>query len=218
MKDLILAGMEVLRVNLAHSQASALNSIIAEYRAACRELGRVPCVLCDLRGGELRSSWFIDKQLGTPCDSVTLIEGQEVKLYGSNDHGRDNFTGWSTKDETCIGISLPQLGNTAGDIGTMLWMADGSVQIRVTERLSNTEVLGVVTATGILGGHSTVFIKGHNVHLPFLSSQDIADLKWVVQNSIDFVAVPLTREEGDVEELRNILSKHQGSHVRCATS
>ena len=216
-KGLIRAGMDVLRVNLAHSQASTLNSIIAAYRAACHELNRVPCVLCDLRGSELRSSWFIDKELGTPCDSLILKEGQEVKLYGSSDVGRDKFTGWSTKDETRIGVSLPQLGNIAGDLGTMVWMADGSVQIRVTERLSDTEVVGVVTADGVLGRHSKVFIKGHNVYLPFLSTQDMADLKWVVQHNIDFVAAPLTREESDVDELRSILDKHQGSSVRCAT-
>ena len=96
-------------------------------------------------------------------------------------------------------------------------MADGSVQIRVTERLSDTEVVGVVTADGVLGRHSKVFIKGHNVYLPFLSTQDMADLKWVVQHNIDFVAAPLTREESDVDELRSILDKHQGSSVRCAT-
>lgn len=216
MKDLVRAGMDVLRVNLAHSPASTLSSIISEYRAACRSVKREPCVLCELRGGEIRSCWFTDKELGTPCASISLQEGQVVKLYGSSDRGRDTFTGWSTKDETRIGISLERLGDIAGEIGTMIWMSDGSVQIRVTQRLSGgTEVLGVVTANCTLEAHAKVVIKGHKVHLPFLTAQDIHDLKWVVKNSIDFVAVPLTRQESDIEELRDVLTKHQGDDVRC---
>lgn len=217
-RSLVKSGMDVLRVNLAHSNTSSLNSVIAEYRAACREQARVPCVLCELRGGEIRSCWFIDKELGNPCDSVSLHEGQQVKLVSHSDLGREKFTGWSTKEETRIGIGLERLGSISGELGTMIWMSDGNCKIRVTGKLSETEVLGVVTTDCTLVSHAKVFIKRRNARMPFLSTQDMADLKWVVQNSIDFVAVPLTRNESDVEELRDALNRCQGGDVRCVVS
>jgi pyruvate kinase len=216
--NLVRAGMDVLRVNLAHSQSSCLNSIINEYRTACNSLNRVPCILCELRGGEIRSSWFIDKEIGTPCSSIALRQGQEVKLISHSDLERDKFIGWSNDKETCIGISLEKLGGVAGAPGTMIWMADGNCRISVTEKISESEVRGVVTSNCTLVSYAKVFIKGNKSKMPFLTSQDMADLKWVAQNHIDYVAVPLTRWESDVELLRGILDKHQGGEVRCASS
>jgi pyruvate kinase len=216
-RNLVKAGMDVLRVNLAHCQASALNGIISEYRTACKSLHRVSCILCELRGGEIRSSWFIDKEKGTPCSSITLSEGQEVKLISHTDLGRDTFVGWSNDKETRIGISLERLGAVAGSSGTMIWMSDGNCRIMVTERVSDTELRGVATSNCTLESYAKVFIKGNTSRMPFLTTQDMADLKWVVQNNIDFVAVPLTRQESDVEHLRGILHKHQGGEVRCVS-
>lgn len=217
-KSLVQAGMDVLRINLAHSTTSSLDRVVSEYRSACAASNRVPCVLCELRGSELRSCWFIDKEMGTPCDSVNLHEGQEVTLVSHSDHGRDSFTGWVTESESRIGISLEKLGTIAGDAGTMIFMSDGNCRIRVTKGVSEEELRGVVTANCTLQSHAKVFIREHTTHMPFLTPQDVADLRWVVQNNVDFVAVSLTRKECDIEELRNILNKQHGNAVRCALS
>jgi pyruvate kinase len=212
-KELIMAGMDVLRINLAHSSARQLTEVVSEYKAACQTLQKEPCILCELRGAELRSCWLISRETSTPADSVELARGQAVTLVGTDDTSRDKFIGWSSLEDSRIAIGFEKLAAIA-PIGSTVCMLDGSVQVKVTERLSESEIRGVVVADCTLRSHTKVVIKGQRVRLPFLRPQDTDDLKWIVQNGINFVAVPLTRHESDIEELRCTLSNHRGAHVR----
>ena len=213
---LVRAGMDVLRINLAHAGRGACERIVAAYRAACGELCTTPCIFADLRGSELRSSWLVDETTCAPVSSVALTKGQLVTLYGSADLTPEQFVGWSNAGGTRIGISYANLGVAAPE-GTVIRMADGSVEFTVEEALSATEVRGRVEADCLLGGHKMVCIAEHGVRLPFLSAADRADAEWAARAGVHFIAAPFTRCKEDVEELQDILNACD-SKARCARS
>lgn len=94
-------------------------------------------------------------------------------------------------------------------------MCDGAVGIKVDAVLSRTEVQGTVVADCTLPEQSRVSIRSQKIRMPFLTARDCQDLKWVASQGINFVAVPFTRYEEDVTELRDQLNNYGGDQVRC---
>eukprot|EP00892_Ulva_mutabilis_P005713 jgi/Ulvmu1/3513/UM162_0020.1 len=213
LRALVGAGMDVLRLNLSHCAAADAAAVLADYRDACAEAGRLPCVLCELRGSELRSSYLVDREAGTPVKDVALRAGQPCVLFGSAATSPLEFVGWSEEEGARVGVQYEALGEIT-PLGTLVSMCDGAVAIRVDEILSRSEVRGTVVADCTLAEHTRVCIRGQTVRMPFLTDRDAADLRWAAAQHVNFVAVPFTRTEEDVAELRDQLNSCGGDHVR----
>ena len=120
LRRLVAAGMDVLRLNLAHATTEQASGVVAEYRAACAERGRLPCVLCELRGSELRSSYLMDREGGAPVRQVELRAGQRVVLFGTAVTSAPEFVGWSSGDDGArIGVQYEALGEIT-PVGTVV--------------------------------------------------------------------------------------------------
>lgn len=117
--SLIAAGMDVLRLNLSHSSTADADTVLAEYRTACDEAGRLPCVLCELRGSTLRASYLVDRASGAPVKAVELRAGTRAVLYGSASGDAAEFVGWADGDGARIGIQYERLGEIT-PVGTVV--------------------------------------------------------------------------------------------------
>jgi pyruvate kinase len=217
MHQMVEAGMDVLRVNLGHTDQIDPGAVIAHYRKACSELGRLPCVCVDLKGSELRSCWLIDKQTKERVDSIRLKAGQKVTLFGSTAQEKDSFVGWEDGNSTRIGIGCENLGQLVLE-DNIVRMADGSIAIRVESIVTNNEVIGIVEGDCTLGNHKMVSIVNLKIHPPFLNAKDEADIKWAVHEGVNFLTASFTRSGEDVTQLQEILHNCPGgSDVRYAT-
>ena len=207
--------MDVLRINLAHSGAIDPAQFIADYRAACAQLNREPCVCVDLQGSELRTCWLVDQESKEPVASISLRQGQRVTLFGSENGSQEDFVGWEDGDETLLGIGCAALG-TLIEKDSIIRMDDGSVAIMVEAIVSSNEVRGVVLSDCVLGGHKMVSTAGFKVRGPFLSAKDTADIAWAAEQKVNFVCAAFTRCQEDVEELQEALDACSGgSDARC---
>jgi pyruvate kinase len=210
---MVLAGMDVFRINLAHADHAVASATVDTYRGVCKDLGTIPCVFVDLQGSELRSSWFIDQNTHKPVNSILLTKGQEVVLFGSEDQSPDTFVGWSNQNETRIGIGYGDVGAVAKE-DTIIRMADGAVEIRVEKIISKTEVLGKVAGDCVLGSHKMVSIAALELNVPFLSKKDKKDAEWAAKIQADFVAATFTRCKENIEELHDLMCSFD-SRPRC---
>ena len=216
LKRMVVAGMDVLRINMAHSDRASHAAVIARYRAVCAELGAQACVCVDLQGSELRTCWLVDKATREHIDSVALRAGQQVTLCGLDSSAAAEFVGWSQGDDTRLAVGLPELGKRVR-VGSVARMADGSVSIRVDRIVSDNEVVGTVQSDCKLGSHKMASIEGLDRYLPFLSRKDIEDVEWAVAQRVECVAASFTRSQEDMQELQALLRGCDAPrHTQCA--
>jgi pyruvate kinase len=223
LKQMVLAGMDVFRINLAHADHATASATIDTYRAVCKELGTVACVFVDLQGSELRSSWLIDQSTRKPVSSVSLTKGQEIVLVGSADQSPETFVGWSNQSETRISVGYGELGKVAKE-DTIIRMADGAVEIKVEKILSQTEVLGRVASDCVLGSHKIVSIAALDLKVPFLTEKDKDDAQWAAKIQADFIAATFARCKENIEELQDLMYSFDSqprcevyAHIYCTT-
>ncbi len=90
---LLVAGVDVCRVNLSHGPIEGSLARVAQVRAAAARAGRYVGVLCDLPGPKIRTALF-------PGEGIELLTGHRVQLVDVGPDGPD------TSDELVIAIGL----------------------------------------------------------------------------------------------------------------
>ena len=92
---------------------------------------------------------------------------------------------------------------------------DGRIELRVVSA-SGDEVRCEVVRGGELGGRKGVHVLGARLSLGSLGDTDVADLKFAVEQDIDYVAASFVRSAENVKEIRELLQSHGG--LRCRSS
>ncbi|MFC5450835.1 pyruvate kinase [Paenibacillus aestuarii] len=189
LKQLILAGMSVARLNMAHGDLDEHRGRIARVRQAAQELGVTIPILMDIKGPEIRIGQLqgasYDLQKG---DTIVLTTEQ---IIGDGQRVSVNYPG------------LPQ------DVqpGNLVLIDDGSIELRV-EMVDGTEVTCTVLNQSVLKQRKGVNLPGVRCSLPGVTERDIMHLKFGVEENISIVAMSFVRNGDDVREVRHILEQH----------
>ncbi|MGH9766108.1 MAG: pyruvate kinase, partial [Blastocatellia bacterium] len=174
-RELVLAGMNVARVNMSHGTHESHAETIQTVRAIASELKTPVAVLLDLCGPKIRTGLLKDHQ------PINLQEGQELTITTRDAIGDSSIisTGY---------MSLPQ-DVKAGD---QILVADGLIELRV-EQVGQTDVLCRVINGGELGEHKGINVPGVKLSAPSLTEKDRADLSFGLQQKVDYVALSFVR-------------------------
>eukprot|EP00759_Apiculatamorpha_spiralis_P017448 PhF_6_TR2350/c0_g1_i1/m.4211/K00873/PK, pyk; pyruvate kinase len=204
-RALIRAGTNVLRINLSHiggsTDAAWVRLVVANARKACELEGdAIVGIALDTRGAGVIRTGNVDT-----THPVRLAKGSNVTLQSSN------------PDEVCKGDRL-YVGGTfnplvACPVGTVVFVDDGHLQLKVTEVKSPTEVLCVVTHPHELLPQKVVHIRGVTSEAKsILTDEDIADIKtFVPELNIDFLFATGVRTVEDIKSIEAIIPT--GVHV-----
>lgn len=183
LRAMILAGMNVARINMSHGVHDDHRVRIQRIRAIAQELGRYVAVLADLQGPKLR----IGPIAG---GAVELVEGQRFSLTTDAIEG----------DARQVTAPYPTLVHDARPGGRIL-LGDGNVELKVVgttpSRVETTVVHG-----GAVRSHQGVNLPGITASLQSLTDRDRDDLAFVLGVGIDYVALSFVRHPRDVQELR----------------
>jgi pyruvate kinase len=183
---LVEAGMDVARLNFSHGTLEEHAETVQRVREAASRAGRAVAVLQDLPGPKLR----IGPLRGgiaelKPGDRVTFVCGSEDE----GDAGRMTLD-WA---------GLP--GAVAP--GEVLYLADGSVRLRVeTIRSEAGELDAVVEIGGGVASRHGLNIPGELSDLPAVPEEDLALLAFGESIGVDMVALSFVRSADDVEQVR----------------
>jgi pyruvate kinase len=191
-RQLLLAGVDVFRLNASHSTQSEHAARIAAIRQVAAELSRPASILLDLQGPKIRLGRFADGGCRLETGAVFTITAEP--LLGD-----------------CRRASTTYL-NLAVDVkpGDRVLLADGSIELRVLD-IRGSEVRTEVIAGGSISDHKGINLPGIAVSLPSLTEKDLADLRFGVTQGIDMVALSFVRTAADVRGLREWLrSMHTG--------
>jgi pyruvate kinase len=191
--QLITAGVDVLRLNMAHGTGEWAVSLIRRIREVSNTLGRHVAVMMDVKGPEIRT--------GPLAEPIDLKAGEILELH----------TVTATDGVRSVFVNYPGLP-TDVKVGATILLDSGLMRLVVVE-LDPTHVRCRVLTPGKLGSRRHINLPGVDVGLPSLTEKDERDVRAGVEAGIDFVALSFVRKSQDVEALRRLLDR-LGSRAR----
>ncbi len=195
LRQLVQAGVDVFRFNMAHGSHEEHARSIATLRRVSQELRRVVAVLVDLAGPKVRL-------LPLPEGQVELAAGEEVFLGGDSPEPNDAAT-------LQLGISHPQVLAQLSP-GHRVLLADGTVALQVEEPLPGGLRCRVIQG-GTVASRQGVNFPGVRLGLPALTEKDLQDARWAAGQEVDFVGLSFVGGPEEIQQLRQLLRQHGSS-------
>ncbi|KAL7108314.1 hypothetical protein ACP275_06G105100 [Erythranthe tilingii] len=187
------AGMNVARMNMSHGDHASHQKVIdlvKEYNAQAKD--NVIAIMLDTKGPEVRS--------GDLPQPIILEPGQEF-----------TFTirrGVGTAD--CVSVNYDDFVNDVED-GDMLLVDGGMMSFLVKSKTEDSVKCEVVDG-GELKSRRHLNVRGKSATLPSITEKDWDDIKFGVDNKVDFYAVSFVKDAAVVHELKNYL-KDAGADI-----
>ena len=191
LKALVIAGVNVFRLNFSHGSHEDKKKIIDNIRGINKELGCSVAILGDLQGPKLRVGEIENNRLDVKVGDVLTLSN-------------DKCIGTMEK----IYVSYP---NLAGDVvvGNTIMIDDGKIEVKVKSVEPNGDVKVVVSLGGIISSKKGLNLPDTKISLPALTEKDLEDAAFIIQEKLDWVALSFVKRVADIEMLRELLNKHQ---------
>jgi pyruvate kinase len=193
-REMIAAGVDVVRLNFSHGSHSDHAAYIGRVREAAREAGRPVALLQDLQGPKIRTGPLKNDQ------PVTLEDGQRLVITTEQVMG----------DATRISTNYPRLAQDVAP-GDRIMLSDGLIETRVVET-SGTEVTCIVIHGNELRPRQGINLPGVRISSPSVTPKDLEDLAFGVAQGVDYVAISFVRQAADVLRVREAI-REQGAEV-----
>ncbi len=195
LKQLILSGMDVARFNFSHQNQTIHRERINQLKKMREELKRPIATILDTKGPEVRLGSFVGNK-------VEIKSGQRYILTTKKCEGDDKKSF----------ISFPGLVNDVS-IGTKILVDDGLIELVVAE-IKGTEIICDVINGGFLSNNKGVNIPGVKLSMPYLSEQDISDIKFGIEMGFDFIAASFVTSADDLIQIRQVLDEEHCHHIK----
>ncbi|MFA5489723.1 MAG: pyruvate kinase [Candidimonas sp.] len=188
LEKLILAGMNVARLNFSHGNADDHRERVRLLRELAAKHGRHIAIMGDLQGPKIRIAKF---QNG----SAHLRAGQAFAL--STEHPLDEG------NEHIVGIDYPSLVRDCHP-GDELLLDDGRVVLTV-DTVDAQTVHTTVSVGGPLSNNKGINRRGGGISAPSLTEKDRDDIKLAAQLELDYIAVSFPRYGRDIDHARELV-------------
>ena len=188
---LILAGVDVVRLNMAHATEEWVMERVARIREVSAKISRHVAVMMDVKGPEIRTG---------PIDAaIDLSTGESFAFFTAG------------PVDGLRGVAVNYLGLAADvTVGAVMLVDSGLIRFEVVGKDATTVHCRVLTP-GKLGSRRHINLPGVDVNLPALTDKDRRDVKAGVAAGIDFFALSFVRKGDDVKELRTYLEELKSS-------
>jgi len=190
-KELMLSGMDVARLNFSHGTLADHGKRLIHLREACKQTEKRVGILMDTRGPEVRLGSFRGGE-------VELKEGAGFTLTTEVVEGDYRRVSVSYKD--LPGYLTP---------GARILIDDGIIALLV-EKINGPEIICRVEHGGTLASRKSINLPGININLPILSPEDRRDIVFALEQDADFLAVSFIRSASDVIAIRQYVEERKG--------
>ncbi|MBE9535680.1 MAG: pyruvate kinase [Proteobacteria bacterium] len=195
LSDLVKAGVDVVRLNMSHSDYTGHRQNIATVREVEKELGRPVCILGDLKGPEIRTGLLETKEINLEPEDLLALTPE--KCTGSTSR---------------IHISYDDLSSDVSP-GQLVYMSDGAISMHV-EKIKGKDVFCRVERGGKLGERKGLNFPGANLSLPFLMEKDYRDIEFLIDQNVDFIAASFVRCASDIVGMRKFMDEKGGEGIK----
>ena len=191
LEKLILAGMNVARMNFSHGTHEEHAERIARIRRVSEKLGRSVGILQDLQGPKIR--------VGQLNDPIQLSEDENVILYVTGTVPPGN-------GEKKIPVDFRQLFDSVRTSDRLL-LDDGRLTLEVVSVKGRNALTAKVLIGGPLSSHKGINLPGIELRISGFTDKDEADLAFGIQHDVDAVAISFVRTVKDVLKVRQAMER-----------
>jgi pyruvate kinase len=196
-RGLIIAGVNVFRLNFSHGSAEEHCLRAAMIRKIARELAIPVGILCDMQGPKIRIGSFINDMKIDLAENDTFVLNSQI--------------GVDSGDQNGVHIDSDLLDDI--NAGDTLLLDDGRMTFAVESRNPHSVTCRVVQG-GVLSSKKGVNKFGGGLSAPALTEKDKADIKTAAALSTDYLAISFVRSKDDIEETRELLvAAGSGAHI-----
>jgi pyruvate kinase len=192
LEGLVNAGTDVFRLNFSHGDIRGKADWISRIRSLTRGNQRTVAILGDLQGPKIR---------------IGLLRGGRQELNAGT---RVTLTTRNMLGEE--GIIPTGYANLPADvrIGDRILLDDGLIELEVLS-IAGGDILCEVRAGGTLTDRKGINLPGVTISMPALTEKDIDDLRFCIQQGIDYVALSFVRKAEDVRQLKAFLHQEKSA-------
>ncbi|MEN9546339.1 MAG: Pyruvate kinase [Verrucomicrobiota bacterium] len=193
LERLILAGVNVLRLNMSHAKPEWVRRVVQDIRSLAERHKRAVGILLDTQGPSIRT--------GDVAQKIRLSVGE-----------RFTFTvrGKVPADGKWTSVGYDQFADDV-HAGDTLIVDNGEMKMRILSKTADSVDCEVLTE-GTLGSRRHINLPGVHVSLPALTDKDKEDIRLGLEVGVDYVALSFVREPQDIELLRAFLKQHPSAH------
>ena len=185
LREMIRAGVDVVRMNFSHGTVADHKARHDLVRSISAEVGKEVGIMADLQGPKIRVGKFEDSK-------ILLKEGEKFILDVACELGNQGR----------VGLDYKELPNDVKP-GDRLLLNDGLVVLRV-ENVKGGEIFTLVEQGGPLSNNKGINRAGGGLTAPALTEKDIADLDAAIAMGVDFLAISFPKDGADMAYARRL--------------
>lgn len=191
LKEMILEGLNVCRLNFSHGAYEDYARIIQTIRDINQETGLNVAILADLQGPKIRTHEMEN-------NGVFLENGKKVHIT------TERMVGTAEK----FSINYEQLPKDVEPEERIL-LDDGKLILKIIKTDKKKNIEAEVVHGGILSSKKGVNLPNTKISMPCLTPKDLEDLAFALQQDVDWIGLSFVRSARDIIELKHIISQEQ---------
>ena len=189
LEQLCLAGMNVARLNFSHGTHEDHLEKIKLIKKVRKKLGLPIAIMLDTKGPEYRIKTFKNGR-------VTLKDGDTFTFT----------TGDVVGDETRVAVSYDKLSEELAK-GDRILVNNGLSIFEVTD-INGGDIITKVIAGGEISDRKSMSFPNKVLNCVYLSEQDKSDIRFGMENDVDFIACSFVSRAQDVLDVRNYIDSN----------
>ncbi|NOQ31957.1 MAG: pyruvate kinase [Helicobacteraceae bacterium] len=191
LEKLILAGVNVFRLNFSHGTHEYHSKVLANIREAMVRTKLLVGILQDICGPKVR--------VGVLKEDFLLNSGDKLEFFKEEIEGRRVGDG-----SYRLSLSNPAVLQKL-KVDEYIYLYDGIIKLKVIELLSD-RVVTLVENSAKLSSNKGVNFPNTRIDIEVLTPKDREDMAWGVRNSVDFMAISFVQNSSDMKQAREIIN------------
>ncbi len=185
LEQLILAGVNVVRLNFSHGSAEDHRQRAQQLRRLAKKNNRSVAILGDLQGPKIRIARFSNGSIQLALNDTFTLDASLEKEAG---------------DQYRVGLDYASLPDEV-TIGDRLLLDDGRVVLAVVS-INGSAIKTSVIVAGKLSNNKGINREGGGLSAGALTEKDFLDIKLAASIGVDYLAVSFVRHQDDLNQAR----------------
>ncbi len=187
MVSLVMAGVNVFRINLSHSTQPMIKDYIEKVKAVRLKTKQPVAIMIDTRGPEIRVKQFKQQK-------VQLKRGAIFSFSDGEEMG----------DENGVAITQPICISDA-KVGGVILANDGRMKFKILKKEPH-KLICKVLSSGELRNNKSLSFKAQHFEFEYLNEFDKSDLKLALQSGIEYISASFVNTAQDIITLKNFVN------------
>ena len=192
-KTLMLEGARVFRLNFSHGNHEIHFANINLIRHISQAVGIETTIIADLCGPKIRVGSFLDGKIQVKKGDIVTLDTNPCIGSASMIHSQYSLLAQEVSS------------------GTRILLDDGLLEFMVLEK-NETQVKAQVIRGGELKNNKGMNLPGLALSVPALTEKDKKDVDFIVNHSVDYIALSFVRSASDVKNLQDYIES-KGANI-----